>query len=214
MKKEKIIRLVGLTVMLFVTIIAFSQSDEYVDTVCAGTQEFYKVLKTEGSTYTWVISGGGKAIYGVDTKQDSIMVEWTNSTEFSEESVTVTETNKYGRSGDPVELKVLKYPIPTAVISGTDTLYDGNTGSDKIKVTLTGSAPWNVVYNDGKTDIPVNGIETSPYTIETRSLSNPPELHSFSLVSIVNESGCSGRVSGVANITVSPPIKTSKIFHK
>jgi len=214
MKTEKIIRLVVLTVVHFTTIFAFSQNDAYVDTVCAGSLEYYKVIKSDGSTYFWEISGGGNAVYGADTKMDSIMVEWTNSTELSEEFVKVTEINKYGRSGEPVELRVLKYPVPTAVISGTDTLFDGNTGSNKIKITLTGSAPWNVVYNDGKTDIPINDIEVSPFTIETRSLSNPPEMHKFSLISIVNASGCSGQVSGVAQVTVSPPIKTSKIFHK
>lgn len=214
MKTEKIIRQAVLTIALFTSIFAFSQSDEYIDTVCAGGLEHYKVMKTEGSTYTWEISGGGKAIYGVDTKMDSIMVEWANSTELSEEFVKVTETNKYGRSGELVELKVLKYPVPTAVISGSDTIYDGNSGTDKIKIDLTGTGPWDIVYNDGKTDVPVNGIDVSPFTVETRALSNPPEQHKFTLISIKNESGCAGQVSGSAVVVVSPPIKTSKIFHK
>ncbi|OQX81388.1 MAG: hypothetical protein B6D61_00785 [Bacteroidetes bacterium 4484_249] len=192
----------------------FSQSDAMMDTVCAGSQEYYKVLKTEGSTYEWEISSGGKALYGVDTKSDSVMIEWTTTDVFTEEYVKVTETNKYGRSGDPVQLNIIKYPVPTAIISGTDTLFDGNTGTNKIKIALTGTSPWSIVYNDGSNDIDIKGIESSPFTLETRSLSNPPEIHKFTLVSIKNESGCAGEVSGVAEITVSPPIKTSKIFHK
>ncbi|MCD4664785.1 MAG: hypothetical protein K8R68_05885 [Bacteroidales bacterium] len=189
---------------------AFSQSD----TVCAGSKEYYKVLKTEGSTYEWKVSDGGKIIYGADIKSDSIMVEWTNTDVFKEETIKVVETNKYGRSGEEMVLNVTKYPVPTAVISGSDTLFDGNTGTNKIKVTLTGTAPWNIVYNDGQTDIDINGIDASPFLIETRSLSNPPEKHEFTLVSLTNESGCVGQVSGSAEITVSPPVKTSKIFHK
>jgi hypothetical protein len=170
-------------------------------------------MKTQGSTYHWKISKGGKALYGIETKSDSVMIEWGSSEDFTEEYVKVVETNKYGRLGDTVVLKVIKYPVPTAVISGSDTLFDGNTGTKNIKVTLTGTFPWSIVYNDGQTDIDIKGIETSPFTIETRSLSNPPEIHKFTLVSIKNESGCVGKVSGVAQITVSPPIKTSKIFH-
>ncbi len=194
-------------------IIAYSQSDASADNVCAGSKEYYKVLKTPGSSYHWKISKGGKPIYGVETKNDSIMIEWTNSDVISDEFVKVVETNKYGRSGDTVTLKIVKYPVPTAVISGNDTLFDGNTGTKKINVNLTGTSPWDIVYSDGASNIDIKGIDKSPFAIETRSLSNPPEIHKFTLISIKNVSGCSGNVSGVAEITVSPPIKTSKIFH-
>ncbi|RLD60167.1 MAG: hypothetical protein DRJ05_05160 [Bacteroidetes bacterium] len=199
-----------IVVLVLFSLNAFSQSD----TVCAGAVEYYKVLKTEGSTYAWEISGGGKALYGVDIKSDSVEIEWVNAETMSEETVKVIETNKYGRSGEAVVLTVFKYPVPTAIIGGSDTLFDGNTGTDKIVVTLTGTAPWNIVYNDGKTDIDITGIDQSPFSIETRSLSNPPEQHKFTLISVKNKSGCKGNVSGVAEVTVSPPIKTSKIFHK
>lgn len=214
MKVQRTLKHVVVACIIITSTTVFSQSNTPVDTVCAGSSEFYKILKTEGSTYHWVISSGGTAIYGVDIKSDSIIIDWENNSVLTEEYVKVVETNKYGRSGDTMYLQVIKYPVPTAVISGLDTLFDGNTGSNKIQITLTGTAPWDIVYNDGKTDIDINDIESSPFTIETRSLSNPPELHKFTLVSIINESGCVGEVSGVAKIIVSPPIKTSKIFHK
>jgi len=183
------------------------------DTVCSGAEEFYKVVKTDGSKYTWVISSGGTATYGVDTKSDSIRIKWKVTDKPSTEFVKVVETNKYNRTGDTVTLNVLVAPVPTAVISGTDTLFDGNTGTNKIRIVLTGTAPWDIEYNDGKSNIAIKDIQSSPYTLETRSLSNPPEIHKFTLVSVKNESGCSGEVSGVAEITVSPPVKTSKIIH-
>ena len=183
------------------------------DTVCSGSEEFYKVVKTEGSKYTWVISSGGTATYGVDTKSDSIRVKWKVTDQTSTEFVKVVETNKYNRTGDTVTLNILVAPVPTAVISGTDTLFDGNTGTKNISIALTGTAPWSIEYNDGKSNIAIKDIQSSPYTLETRSLSNPPEIHKFTLVSVKNESGCSGEVSGVAEITVSPPVKTSKIIH-
>lgn len=193
--------------------ISSAQSQAPVDTVCAGSNEYYKVVPTEGSTYDWVISSGGTPTYGVDTKSDSIRVEWANTNTVTEDFVKVLETNKYGRKGDTITLRVLRYPVPTAIISGADTLFDGNTGTDAIRIDITGTGPWDVVYNDGKTDVTINDIETTPYTIQTRSLSNPPEKHTFTLVSVKNKSGCSGEVSGSANIIVSPPIRTGNIIH-
>ncbi|MBN1340684.1 MAG: hypothetical protein JXA03_15250 [Bacteroidales bacterium] len=190
-----------------------AQSQAPVDTVCAGSNEFYKVPATPGSTYEWFISEGGRATYGVDTKKDSIRVAWSNSNVVAEDYVKLIETNKYGRKGDTITLKVLRFPVPTATISGSDTLFDGNTGTDKIKIDLTGTGPWDVVYNDGKTDVTITDIEASPYFLQTRSLSNPPEVHTFSLVSVKNKSGCAGQVSGSANVIVSPPIRTGNIIH-
>ena len=192
----------------------FAQSDTYIDTVCAGTTEFYKVIKEEGSTYHWAISKGGTAVYGVDTNSDSIRVEWTATETLSEEFVKVVEENKYGRMGDTVYLNVLNYPVPSAIISGSDTLFEDNTGSSKINIELTGTAPWVIDYNNGKEDLNIGKIETSPFMIETGTLLNPPEKHAFTLISVKDQSGCRGNVSGVAEIIVSPAVKTSEIFHR
>lgn len=212
MKREKL--LILMFSLIFIGSAAFGQSDDPVDTVCSGTNEYYKVMPNPGSKYKWVISKGGKATYGVDLQKDSVRIEWTPTNSMTEEFVKVVETNQFGRSGDTVILKVLKYPVPTATISGSDTLFDGNNGTDKITITLTGTPPWNVTYNDSKANVTINKIESSPYTLQTRPLSNPPLVHAFTLVSVTNQSGCQGQVSGAANITVSPPIKTSSIIHK
>ena len=210
-QKSTITKVIGIAIFLFGFISSYGQAD--FDTVCSGSEEFYKVVKTEGSQYTWITSNGGTAGYGVETKSDSIKVTWKVTDQPSTEFVKVLETNKYGRSGDTITLNILIAPVPTAVISGSDTLFDGNTGTNRISISLTGTAPWSVEYNDGKSNITIKDIESSPYTLETRSLSNPPEIHKFTLVTVKNESGCSGVVSGVAEITVSPPVKTSKIIH-
>lgn len=199
--------------VLFIFAGLYGYSQVPVDTVCAGANEFYKYPSTPGSTFEWFISEGGRATYGVDTKKDSIRVAWSNTNVMAEDYVKVIETNKYGKKGDTVMLKVLRFPAPTATISGSDTLFDGNTGTDKIKIDLTGTSPWDIVYNDGKTDVTITDIESSPHFIQTRSLSNPPEVHSFTLVSVKNKSGCPGQVSGSANITVSPPVKAGSIIH-
>jgi len=171
-------------------------------------------MKTPGSTYDWFISNGGTATYGVDIKSDSVRIQWANTNTMATEYIKVLETNQFGRSGDTVALSVLRFPVPTATISGSDTLFDGNTGTEKIKVTLTGTPPWEIIYSDGRNNVTVSDIENSPYIIKTRSLSNPPVVHTFTLTSVKDMSSCSGEVSGSAVITVSPPIKTGSIIHR
>jgi len=202
---------------LFISLLIISSSliaqDIPVDTVCSGAEEYYKVLKTEGSTYAWSVSDGGTASYGLEEKADSVVINWDNTNVLVEASLQVVETNKYGYVGDPVRLKIMIYPIPTATISGSDTLLDGNNGTNRISVDFTGTSPFTIIYNDGKRDVTVDNIDTNPYTLQSRPLSFPPDEHIFTLVDIINESGCSGQVSGSATIIVAPPVNTSAIMH-
>ncbi len=193
---------------------AIAQSTDPVAKACSGSNDFYMVNKTEGSTYTWTLPSEATPTYGVDSKADSISVKWSTVTQKKELQIQVLETNKYGYKGEPVTLKVILYPIPTATISGSDTLLEGNSGTNKVTIDLTGTAPWKVVYNDGKRDVTIDKIDTAPYALQTRPLAFPPVEHNFTLVSVSDESGCSGSVSGAAKIVVVPPVKTGPIIHK
>ena len=201
------------TLLLFASI-AFGQSSEASASVCSGANDYYKVGKTEGSTYQWTIPSQATAVYGIDSKSDSIAVKWSTVNSVVETTIQVVETNQYGYKGEPVIVNVKLFPNPTATISGSDTLLEGNSGTNKVSIDLVGSAPWEVVYNDGKRDVTVDNIDSSPYSLQTRPLAFPPIEHSFTLVSISDVSGCSGSVSGAAKIVVVPPVKTGPIIHK
>jgi hypothetical protein len=183
----------------------FAQTAPTVDTVCAGaTGVKYYVNPTVGSTYKWTVKGGTQVSGGTG---DSIAVDWSTSSGL--DTLIVVETNAGGCIGDTVMLPVYRMPLPTATITGTDTICYNFTSL--ISISLTGSAPWSVTYSDGTTQTTVNNITTSPYTFSTPKLASST---TYSLVSVSNSKGCGGSVSGSAAITVTPKPTTSKIFRK
>lgn len=177
------------------------------DTVCVNTTGvIYKVTGTTGSTYNWIITGGTVAS-GQTT--DSITVNW-NSTAGAG-SVFVVETNTFGCLGDTIKLNVVKLAVPTATISGVDTVCQGFAPvGNPVSITLTGTGPWNVVYTDGTNNFNVNGITSSPYVFNPGVIS---ATTTYSLVSVVGKKSCTGTVSGSATITLAPKPTTSAIFH-
>ncbi len=84
---------------------------------------------------------------------------------------------------------------PTANLTGTTTICDGN--STNLTITLTGVAPWNVVYTDGTTNFTETGVTTSPLVISI----SPTTTTTYNLVSVDDACG-SGATSGSATITV------------
>jgi gliding motility-associated-like protein len=81
----------------------------------------------------------------------------------------------------------------TATMSGGGTICAGTTTT--INVALTGTAPWSFVYSDGTSNIPVSGVNTSPYVITTGTAGN------YSMVS-VTDANCIGSSGGSAVVVV------------
>ncbi len=96
---------------------------------------------------------------------------------------------------------------PTAILSGgPQTICFGNTAS--LTVTLTGTQPWSIVYNNGTTNTTVSGITSSPYTLSVSPTANT----TYTLVSVSDVNGCSGgTVSGSATITFGPDTWTGNV---
>lgn len=86
---------------------------------------------------------------------------------------------------------------PTATISGTTTICEGNTAN--LIINLTGIGPWDIVYTDGTNNYTVN--TSNPVTIQQV---NPLTNTNYELVSVTdnNTPVCTGTVSGIAEITV------------
>ena len=176
------------------------------DTVCAGsTGKSYYVTKTAGSTYHWWVANGLGTIASGQTT-DSITVNW--GTTPGVDSIGVVETSATGCSGDTEYLHVYVEALPTATITGTDSIcYNFTTG---ITINLTGKAPWSITYSDGTTSTTVNNIWTSPYTFTTPKLTSSK---TYTVTSVSNANGCNGTTSGSAIITVFAKPVTSAIKH-
>ena len=94
------------------------------------------------------------------------------------------------------------YPLPTAAISGTTAVCNGN--SANLSVALTGASPWTFTYTDGTTPVTVSNTTDNPKVISVA----PSSTSTYSLTS-VNDAHCTGSTSGSATITVSPqPVAT------
>lgn len=91
---------------------------------------------------------------------------------------------------------------PTATISGSNTICQGQT--TPISIALTGASPWDIVYNDGTSNQTVTGITSSPYVFNTGLAGN------YTLVSVQN-AACSGTVSGSAVVVVNQTVSTSNL---
>lgn len=92
---------------------------------------------------------------------------------------------------------VTVHETPTATIYGDGRLCPGE--SRNIGVSLTGAAPWTIVYTDGTNNYTETGITSSTKVIEV----TPVETTTYTLAS-VTDSHCAGTISGDATITVDP----------
>lgn len=129
----------------------------------------------------------------------------TNSPYFS--SVTPTGTTTYivtaladancVISNPGAQTVVSPLPVPVASISGTGTVCAGV--FQAFPIVLSGTAPWNVTYTDGTSTPSINGITSSPYFLQVSANS----ARTYSLVSVVS-GGCSGTVSGAAQLSIAP----------
>lgn len=87
-------------------------------------------------------------------------------------------------------------PIPSASLSGTQTICIGSPGI--LTVNFSGLAPWNLTYSDGTNLMSIPGITSSPYGLSLNPLVNT--TYTLSQVSGV----CPGTVSGSGRIVVNP----------
>ena len=183
----------------------YAQSTTSPDTVCSGaTGVHYYVHGSAGSTYVWVIKNGTKAS-GSNT--DSITIDWSSTP--GTDTLKVVEISSHGCPGDTQKLAIYRMPLPTATISGLDSVC--YKGSSSFKVAFTGVGPWDFVYSNGTTSTTVNNIGITPYTIAANTLTSTT---TFTLVSVKNhKKGCAGTVSGSATVKVFPKPTTSAIFH-
>ncbi len=99
------------------------------------------------------------------------------------------------------QMTLFIHPLPTAVISGQDVICEGD--STRIKLVLSGTAPWNVVVTNGMSNITINGIAASPYLFYVVP---PAGINTYTLVSLTDAycTATPAGLSGNAVIMVNP----------
>ena len=92
---------------------------------------------------------------------------------------------------------VTTFPAPTVSISGLDSLKVGD--STNLSFSLTGSAPFKLVYTDGTSNFTVDNITTTSYSVYIK----PSKSIIYKPVSI-SDKNLVGTVSGEYNIWLQP----------
>jgi len=165
-------------------------------TICSGSSTSLPVNLNGVSPWDLTYSNGttNTAITGILNSPYVFSITPSNTSTYTVTSIS--DALCTGISGSTSVVQVL--PIPTATLSGTQTVCSGNT--PVLTVNLTGSGPWNVVWTNGTTPVTVTGIMASPYLITT----SPSVQTTYSLVSV--QQTCTGSVSGTAIVSVAPAL--------
>jgi len=95
----------------------------------------------------------------------------------------------YSMTRTPVTLTI--NGLPTAAISGTALICEGN--SAELSLSFTGEPPWRITYTDGTTPVTLSGISVSPYLITVA----PFATTTYSLLA-VGDANCSQELSGIS----------------
>jgi hypothetical protein len=199
-------RLLITIIMVLFTSGLYAQSTTSPDTVCAGKKgSYYYVTKTAGSVYHWVIPNG---VIMTGNNTDSITVDW--STTPGTDTIKVVEENVHGCFGDTQRLAVYRMPLPTATVTGLDSLCWSNTGTS-FTVTFTGTGPWNFTYSDGTDSTTLTNITTNPYTV---NLGPQTSTKTYTITSVSGRFGCAGTTSGSYTVVIGSKPSTSGIYHK
>jgi gliding motility-associated-like protein len=97
-----------------------------------------------------------------------------------------------------VPITITISPASTATLTGDNTICMGE--STDLTITLTGVAPWDVVYTDGISNFNIDNILTSPHVFSV----TPGITTTYNLVSVIDQCAVAGTVNGTATITVQP----------
>jgi hypothetical protein len=185
-----------------------AQSTTDPDSVCAGAMgKSYKVSGTAGSTYQWFVNGGTQASGG---STDSVTINWSSIA--GVDTLKVLEFNTIGCPGDTIRLAVVRLPLPTVALSGTDSIcLNSATVSFDLKMAFTGVGPWTVGYTEAGTARSVT-TNSNPYTFNSQVFGTSG-IKNYAVTTITARKGCSGSFSGGAAVTVFPKPSTSAITH-
>lgn len=186
-------------IMLLFSINSQAQSTANPDTVCAGSNVYYKIPSpTVGSTFTWGIYQTGGSIQ-TTAQSDSIRVDWVNTA--GTDSLWVFETNAAGCKGDTAKLTVVRVAPPTAEFDNATLCY-----GETLNVTFTGFPPFAIEYTlDGNTVIQ-SGITQNPYSVGGTA-------GTYNLVQLSDKHCSNNAPSGQTTAIIGQPLQPLQIIH-
>ena len=156
--------------------------------VCVGETLQLNAATVIGATYSWT----GPNFFTSNQQNPTVTnVQHVNAGVYS---LTITVG---GQTSDPTSTEIFVLDPPTATISGSASICEGD--STLITVNVTGVGPYRIAISTGSGIPLVVYFFQTPYTFWAKPTSNT----TYVLTSISNN-GCNGTFSGAAEITVRP----------
>jgi hypothetical protein len=149
-----------------------------------------QTLKATGSAIKWYVDEYDLKSY------NSLVPSTTKEGTFT---YYVTQTNSFGCESSKARVEVNIKAVPTALLSGDNTILLGD--STALKVNITGGFPASVTLSDGKNF----AINTNPFVVGVK----PAQTTTYQLTEVKNTCG-SGTVSGSARIVILEPLATEE----
>jgi PKD repeat protein len=164
--------------------------------ICSGDDVALLISGNLNSATQWVVytgSCGGTQI-GATTTSSYTLSNVTSTTTYY-----VRGEGSCITAGSCGSVSLTVNPLPTAAISGSTTICEGQ--STNLSVALTGSQPWSIIYTDGITPVTVQNITSSPYTFTV----SPTTTTTYTLTE-VEDKNCitTSFLTGSATVTVDP----------
>lgn len=174
------------------------------------SEDLTEIISVDGADGEWI--DGATETYTVDCGLDPPEYDylWDNAALLSDETdsdptATVTSNTWFHVEITDIEtgctiidsIQIVVHPPVDAVISGAETICEGDTG--ELTVTFTGPAPYTLdVTGPGGALPTITDIPTSPYTLE---VSEDGDY----VITFVSGDGCEGTFSGTGTIDVIIP---------
>jgi gliding motility-associated-like protein len=162
-------------------------------TICDGTNTNLTVTFSNApGPYTFTYNPGNITVTNA-TNPATITVNPGSTTNYT--LVSVSNANCAGTISTP-SATVTVTPLPTATLSGTTSICNGN--SANLTVNLTGQAPFSFSYTDGTNVFGPITTSNSSYTITV----SPTVNTNYTLLPVVTGNNCNGVTAGSASVTV------------
>ena len=165
--------------------------------ICSDENATFDLNGTPNATITYTINSGTNQTISLNSSGTATVTISAATANQTLDLVSV-ENNSTGCSQNlSVTSTINVNPLPTATISGDNTICEGETSA--ISVNLTGTPPWSITYQrDGANDVTENTINSTPYTF------NVSEAGVYT-ISALSDANCTGTtLNGSAAITVDP----------
>lgn len=137
------------------------------------------------------LTATGTGLIWYDQNGNLLTTTPTVSTDKAGSFTFLVSQTMFGCEGPKATLPIKVLAAPTATLTGSQTILEGQSAS--LSVTLTGDAPWQVTYRDS-TAIGAGAVQlvqatTSPFTISIK----PLKTTAYQLIAVTN--GCKGSVN-------------------